>query len=160
MENEKVTYSPKDAKLIKDNPGKSPYELQALGLSGKGFEKLMSQQSTGTEPVADPTIKEEDESAQAPGVDPYAYQEPPADPEEQEDNQEDDDVKDMAPAPPKTAPLIPKITQIKQPQTPARAIKLHPNQVLVQTPAGRLNPMGREFAEKLVRMDRNYKIIR
>ena len=153
---EPVTYSNRDAKVIKDNPGKSPYDLQALGLSGKGFEKLMSQQSTGAEPLADPTIDDEDESEPAAPAASNTDQQP-APGHEDEDNEDKQDPPASASPP---APLIPKITQIKQPQTPAAAVKLLPNQVLVQTPMGKTNPMGREFAEKLVKMDPNYKIIR
>ena len=35
-------FSPADRKKIQDNPDKSPYELLELGLSQKGFEKLLS----------------------------------------------------------------------------------------------------------------------
>jgi len=36
-------YSAKDAKIIKDNPGKTPFELARLGLSPRGFERLLSE---------------------------------------------------------------------------------------------------------------------
>src|SRR4051812_5134390 len=55
---ESIRYAPRDAKIIKDNPGKSPYELQALGISDKAFEKLMSQPTTETEILSDPSLEE------------------------------------------------------------------------------------------------------
>lgn len=36
-------YSPKDVKLLKDNPVASPYELLKLGLSKKGYDRLMNE---------------------------------------------------------------------------------------------------------------------
>ena len=36
-------YSPKDAKIIRDNEGKSPYELLELGLSQRAFDRLTLQ---------------------------------------------------------------------------------------------------------------------
>lgn len=34
-------YSPKDARLIKDNEGKTPDELLAIGLSQRGYRRLL-----------------------------------------------------------------------------------------------------------------------
>lgn len=34
-------YAPKDARLIKDNEGKTPDELLALGLSQRGYSRLL-----------------------------------------------------------------------------------------------------------------------
>lgn len=34
----------KDQRLIKENPGKSPYELKEMGLSDKGFTDLLAEQ--------------------------------------------------------------------------------------------------------------------
>lgn len=36
-------YSPKDARLIKDNEGKTPDELLALGLSQRGYRRLLEE---------------------------------------------------------------------------------------------------------------------
>ncbi len=36
-------YSPKDARLIKDNEGKSPDELLALGLSQRAYRRLLEE---------------------------------------------------------------------------------------------------------------------
>jgi hypothetical protein len=36
-------FSPKDAKIIRDNPGKSPGELTALGLSKAAYGRLVTQ---------------------------------------------------------------------------------------------------------------------
>ena len=103
---EPVTYSNRDAKIIKDNPGKSPYELQELGLSGKGFEKLMTQQNTGGDVIADPNIKDDEPPAQTPPPDL-----PPAPPEDENDH--DEQGEDLPPAPPAKKVLIPKVTEFK-----------------------------------------------
>lgn len=154
---EPVKYSNRDAKIIKDNPGKSPYELQSLGLSNKGFERYMAQQSTGADVVADPSLEEDEVTAQPPL--PGSTTSDPSNDPEVEDDEDDDEDESPAPVKPQTAPLIPKITKIQEPETFPSPVKLLPNQVVVKAPNGRTNTMGREFAQKLVKADPKYKII-
>lgn len=64
------TFGPKDAKIIKDNPGKTPYELQDLGITGKAFDRLLAGDYTeidesGSVP-RNPEIKEENSSVVKP----------------------------------------------------------------------------------------------
>lgn len=41
-------FSPKDAKIIRDNPAKSPAELLVAGLSKKAFERLKAERVLST----------------------------------------------------------------------------------------------------------------
>lgn len=41
-------FAPKDAKIIKQNSDKTPYELLALGISHKAYERLLEQEPTPT----------------------------------------------------------------------------------------------------------------
>lgn len=50
METKKL--SPKDAALLRNNPGATPEELLPLGLSKKGYEKLQVQAAPQIEPVS------------------------------------------------------------------------------------------------------------
>lgn len=54
-------YSPKDAKIIRDNEGKTPYELLELGLSQKAFTRLTSDLA---EQAAAPTASQVSASVQ------------------------------------------------------------------------------------------------
>lgn len=47
-----LKFSPKDAKIIRDNPGKSPDELLELGLSLKAFARLPEPSDKMPAPVA------------------------------------------------------------------------------------------------------------
>jgi hypothetical protein len=44
-----TAFAPKDRALIKNNPDKTPYELLALGLSQKAYERLTVDGSTGND---------------------------------------------------------------------------------------------------------------
>ncbi len=50
METKKL--SPKDAALLRNNPGATPEELLPLGLSKKGYEKLQAATATQIQPVS------------------------------------------------------------------------------------------------------------
>lgn len=36
------SFGPKDQKILRENPGKTPYELAELGLTNKAFERLLA----------------------------------------------------------------------------------------------------------------------
>jgi hypothetical protein len=165
---EPVKFSNRDAKLIRDNPGKSPYELKEMGLSNPGFEKLMSQPSTGIVIEADPALTEDD-TQQAP-VQTHSEAETPAvtfPPVADPVNISQAAVAPATPAVTVTeegstpAPvLIPKVTTLQEGNAPAvPTLQMPPTQVVVQTPYGKRTTMGREFAQKLVKQDNRYKII-
>jgi hypothetical protein len=138
---ESIRYAPRDAKIIKDNPGKSPYELQALGISDKAFEKLMSQPTTETEILSDPSL--EDSS--------------PVDEVQLSSSTTIDQIQPNIPA--QSIPLVPKITTFERSKVATTGQKIGTNQVLIKTPTGKVNPMGREFALKLVAQNSGYTII-
>ncbi len=49
-------FSPRDAKLLKDNEGKTPDELRALGLSERAYRRLLADSIAITQPDADTVI--------------------------------------------------------------------------------------------------------
>lgn len=177
---EKVRFAPKDAKIIKENPGKTPYEWKALGMSEKGFEKALAQATTDIEPVSDPELeaqepeKESDLQAEDLDLD---------EDESEEEDLDDNDDENIRPAskqetsknktaikataitpannnqPNKPQKLIPKLTGSVDNTAIKAGHKLHANQVLVRAPNGRINPMGKAFALKLVQNNSGYSII-
>jgi len=150
---EKLNLSNRDAKIHRDNPGLSPYELKALGLSEAGFKKLMALDSTDVVAVADPNIQ--DPPAEDPVKEPEhtAPQQPPV----------------SSPTPSATVAAPSQFIPKAEPQSARisgssatalrQAFKANPNQVIVQLPDGKTNTMGREYAQKLVKMNPSIKII-
>jgi hypothetical protein len=61
-------FSPKDAKLIRENPGKSPGELSSLGLSKSAYNKLTENTVTVAilEPVKVETLVQRLQAARTP----------------------------------------------------------------------------------------------
>jgi hypothetical protein len=49
------SFGPKDKKVIRENPGKTPHELYELGLTPKAFERLLSGDYNTTEDPKDDT---------------------------------------------------------------------------------------------------------
>ena len=145
---DEIRFAPKDAKIIKDNPGKSPYELKELGLSDPGFEKLMALESTAKNVIADENLSEE---SQEPDINASKDQDAST-----EEGGGEGDTGDKPKSDIKNK-LIPKL------ETPTQSKKLNlkslKDQVWVQTPSGKRNTMGKTFALKLIRQDPRYKII-
>lgn len=155
---EKVRFAPKDARIIKDNPGRSPYELKELGVSDNGFVKLMSLSSIESEIESDPTLEAEENvttiNSSLQANMPQLRTKLETDKESGISNQQD-----LIPTQLYDQPLIAKITTFEhEPQIKGNSPS-HPNQVIVRTPTGRVNLMGREFALKLIRQNAGYTII-
>ncbi|PUZ25022.1 hypothetical protein DCC81_11960 [Chitinophaga parva] len=167
---EDLKLAPKDAKIYRENPGKTPYELKELGLSNPAFERLMAQTSTNVTVIADPNLEAENASnnggenqpaLQPPANEPPAQTSPtPGAPLQPSASAPALDPNNDAPAQPSiTNPRIGKITNPSSSTANSRHGNLKPNQVWVQGPDGRVNPMGREFAVRLARQNAGYKII-
>lgn len=172
---EDLKLAPRDAKIYRENPGKTPYELKELGLSNPAFERLMAQASTNVAVIADPTLEAENASSDA-SADTAAETQPPLQPKDNELPAQTAPTPgaplqpsssapalpsgNAAPAQPSiTNPLIGKITNPSSSTANSKHGNLNPNQVWVQGPDGRVNPMGREFAVRLARQNAGYKII-
>lgn len=148
-----LNLSNKDFGIFSKNPGKTPYELKELGLSGAGFNKLMAQSSTAVTPVADPNLTDNEPETPLPSPESADISDPTPEPEK--------------PAQPKPDILIPKVTEFGGATAPIAAVTAKrekvgtavlPGQVLVRTPAGSITAMGREFAVRLVQGDNRYSI--
>ena len=63
-------FSNRDAKIIRDNPTKTPFELVRLGLSPRAFERLLNESKEAIKeekpPIQMPPAKEESEGSDKP----------------------------------------------------------------------------------------------
>lgn len=167
---EDLKLAPKDAKIYRENPGKTPYELKELGLSNPAFERLMAQASTNVTVIADPNLDassasnngggDNDGENQPPANEPPAQTPTPGAPLQPSASAPALDPNNGAPAKPSiTTPLPGKITSLSSSAANSNRGNLKSNQVWVQGPDGRTNAMGREFAVRLVRQNAGYKIL-
>ncbi|WP_346318184.1 hypothetical protein [Chitinophaga sp. YIM B06452] len=146
----KIKFAPRDAKIIKENPTLSPYQLLELGISKPAFEKLMEQPTTDINPEADTSLELEEMPATS------AVTEIPAD---KEPVQKETLEVGSGGLPVLTPKLTGEMIAGPVQKAVSRRSRLEPGQVMVQTPNGIQNPMGREFAQKLIKQDPRYKII-